>query len=230
MPMLLAIAALLGCAPQRGTLQPVVEARAAELADLASPDARVVAAAGGLVAAVCGYDLPFWREESGGALALEPELMALLGLPDGGEVLHDGATGEVLVRWPSATPYAGEDSIVTLEVSRAGEAYVLTIVPQEGSASMATVRASVEACGEQATLTLSASLPDDAEARLPFGEGLATWSLDGDPLPQSGALRWAVDSGVVISEDASLIEGVTWPAEASHQDWSWPVELALDAE
>lgn len=204
----------------------MVEARAEALARLAEPDARLGAAAGGLVAAVCGFDVPYWRNQAGQALALDEALMARLGLPDGGEILYDGASAEVRVSWPAAEPYPGEVASVELEVVRAGETYTLRVTPAEEGGRAATLRAAVSVCAEVAEMSLSGDMPDEAELRMPFGEGEARWPREGEGLPEAGELRWKLEGeGVVVTEDASTSDGLTWPAEASAQDWTWAVEL-----
>gem|GEM_PF-2888898 len=227
------VLALMACADVT-TVQPLVDARAAEIGVAAAPGVRLGVAAGSLGAWLCSLDQTDLRElaqdpDTGAAvptLTAPADLAANLAIEAPGTVFWNTATGVTTLSYEGSL-----DSVQALDIevviTTPTQAFELSFRDPEGEGYSASATVKGEDCSAspRVSVVLDLDVDDDAiKVVLPQGEGeLLDWN-SGQFAPQTGTASWSTGSGVDkqswLADDAEGLEGDAWPGTASSADWS----------
>ncbi|MCK6525810.1 hypothetical protein L6R49_30780, partial [Myxococcota bacterium] len=137
-----------GCL-ETGTVQPLIDARAAALATDASRSSRLALGATALVAGVCQLDLLEWERLNRQQLQIAPSVKDLLGLDPDGVVAYTSSTGAVTVSWLNVEFSPGIFGDVVLDVRRPEESFAVSFRQREGEPPglVGAVSVSTRRCG-----------------------------------------------------------------------------------
>lgn len=216
----------LGCT--QPTLQPVVEAQAAAIAEDATEGLRLAVGGAALVASVCGDNQDEWRRRAGQALTVDAVVGQLLGRSDAGQVSFNSATGLARVTWTEDA----EGVRLELVVDRPQTSFVLREVlgADTGMAlKPLELTLNTDGCLEGPQVSVSGRLD---EPRMPASIGTAqvlSYSV-GALSPAAGSLEWQdadIRGRMLDTDDATALVDWTWSGVAEGADWTWPVELPL---
>jgi hypothetical protein len=228
-PLLVALGLGSGCVAS-GTVQPLVDARAAALATDASRSSRLALGATALVAEVCSVDLVEWERLNRQPLQISPSIKDLLGLDPDGVVAYTNSNGAVEVSWPGVELSPGIVGDVILDVRRPEESFSVSFrqIGEEPPGLVGTVSVSTRRCGWDPHVNVDAtfSLDDGTDERvnLPATAQSAIWPAEGGLMPMQATFRWRdVGSGsqrTFTSFDVIEADGLVWPGVAEASDWS----------
>lgn len=227
------IVLLLACAPGSGTVQPLVDARAEQIALDASLACRLALGSAGLVAEIAPHSAQWWVNAQGDRLALDPQVEALLDLADG-EVRLDPTTAASSVHWLDVAFSPDVVGDVVLDVLRPRSSYLLTFQQHDAPELQVRVRVTVQ----DATADPIVQLELDAEVsesphqvRMPLPDERTIWPEGGGLLPLEGGFSWGQEhpagarSLTTVSVDQ--VRDLSWPVVVEAEDWAQRVEMDL---
>ncbi len=225
------------------TVQPLVEARAADLAVQAAPGVRLALASGAFGAWLCSLDQTDLRElaqdpDTGSAvptLDAPADIAANLGIGASGSVFWNTETGVTTLSYTGSLDSAQALS-VDVVVDTPTRDFSVSFRDPAGSEYSAEASVEVEDCAASPRVQVELDLDtggDDEDIRvvLPSSDGeLLGWN-SGQLAPRSGTASWTTGSGVDrlswVADDAEDLADQTWPGTASSADWSEPAAVSL---
>ena len=245
-----ALLLVVACVPEDRTVQALVDARAAQLAEDGRMASRLALASGGVAAQVAPLTLAEWTELE--TLELEPELAEVLGIDEGGLVQANPDTGAIRITWAQAEFSPEIHGRMDIDVLRPQNHVVLGFAQNPGSAPGVYGEASV---------TIELGSTSDPQERVDFDlrvgrtsqhvdiparpdqeEDTGTaieppvWPQGGSFLPLTGDFRWSRtkkgQAQELTSLDASELDDLSWPVIAASEDWEHlvAVDLARDLQ
>ncbi len=223
-----------------GLVQPLVEVRAAELAEDAAVGVRLGLASGSVAAWLCAYDLQDLTElaqvDTGGAT---PELDAPVGVADNlaiteaGVYLFNRETGVAQVSFSGSLD--GTRSVVLeAEVVVPTRSFGISLRDPEDGDWTATATAEVEDCTAGPKVSAELDLDEgDVGQRVVLpapDDDLVEWST-GALLPRSGTLQWTEGTGTQrrtwVSGDAEDVVSYDWPGTGEAADWEEAIAVSF---
>lgn len=225
-----------GCVAS-GTVQPLIDVRAAALATDASRSSRLALGAAALVAEVCQLDLIEWERLNRQELQISPSIKDLLGLDPDGVVAYTSDSGAVEVSWLGVELSPGIVGDVVLDVRRPDESFAVSFQQLEGEPPglVGSVSVLTRRCGWEPHVTVEStfSLDDGTDERvdLPATAQSAIWPAEGGLMPTQATFRWrdvgSASQRTFTSLDVAEADELIWPGVAEASDWSvlTPVNL-----
>jgi hypothetical protein len=224
---------LFACAPDTGTVQPLVDARAGQIALDASLACRLALGTAAVVAEVAPRSAQWWVNAEGDQLPLDPQVEDLLDLR-AGEVRLDTLTAASSAHWLDVEFSPDVHGDVVLDVLRPRSSYLVTFQQHEEPELQVRVRVTVQ----DATADPILQLELDAEVsesphqvRMPLPDERTIWPEGGGLMPLEGGFSWGQEhpAGARSLSTVSVdqVDGLIWPVVVEAEDWAQRVDMDL---
>ncbi|MED5370515.1 MAG: hypothetical protein VX899_05865 [Myxococcota bacterium] len=221
---------LLACADHDATLQPLVNARAEQIARDAELACRLGLAGGGMVAELAPQQVSWWAGHVGAGVDLHPDTASVLGLSEPGVVSQDMETGAILLRWEDVEFSPDIWGRVELDVLRPQTSWVLRFEQEPDSPPRLEAEARFRTLDVDGDPQVQGELMFETAERsqtltLPEGEAGMRWPAGGGYWPAEGQFTWAeswqsTTRSLEALEEGGEASGQSWAVVVTAEDWS----------
>ncbi len=256
LPPLLVVLLATSCVRDRSLIEPVAQARAELVAETAQPAAHAAVGMTALGAALCGYSLEDWQGMGTSAPQLPSDLVAWFSVDPSGVMHAYPARGQYEITWSDGS-FFGQDvslkvtvgtpmSAFTVYLSEPGDAGQDDTGPSETGIGqsegeiLASAVLSSSGCGDgdhlvSGNLSFPVSGDYSWDVTVQGAEDEDGMAFEEDALyPSRGSMSWSgiaeFGRATLVTDDASTIADLAWPATASGRGWESTVDLSLAAD